>query len=416
MRFEYTLNQVALYTDRERVRSVGMPYIDLRPDFQRDYEAWDNKLRTRLVETAFLERAMNPVWLVPNTDADGEDIYEVLDGMHRCTTLINFLSGEFCINGRYLTSLPQEKYDGKFFKDLDRDDKEKVRNYSISFNLLDRSFREDMDKLQDQFDILNRSSRQLNHYEFNKPLYKPVYDIVKTAAHDFCCTAVHPSRTSKRGSVESDALHMLALTEPTVPRTISSVVAVTEDWMKTTFGTTKKSIDDNVARLGPVLEERYQRLCRYQADLAEGGAFEGTRDTLVAKMMVARCAAKYVNAAAFRRAIPKLAPAFRDILGRVDRIQKEELDCNHRNGTFQRRLMLHLDEVIDGVPSAPRRLFPKEMIEKKKAEQHDRCALCQETIAAGQNYEGDHIEAWGKGGDTTYDNLQVVHARCHRFR
>jgi len=165
-----SLSIINLRTNRETALAADQIYLNKSPDFQRLYEAWDDKLRTRFIESLLLNRATNPIWTVLNDENDSE---EILDGMHRITTALSFLNNEFAINKTYLLSLDQEEYNKKCFNDLRTDDKAKIRNYNFIFNKLDSSYRKDLNKLKDMYEILNRSSKTLNDYEFNKVILHP---------------------------------------------------------------------------------------------------------------------------------------------------------------------------------------------------------------------------------------------------
>ena len=160
-----TLSFVNLRSKNEIARQTNNTYLNTSPDFQRPYEAWDDEMKTRLIETIILGIAMNPIWTVPNND---EQCEEVLDGQHRLKTAFCFFNNEFALKGKYLLSLDTDKYNGKKFKDLEFNDQQKIRNYSFSFNKLDSSYKEDKNKLQAQMFLLNHSSIPLNNYETRK--------------------------------------------------------------------------------------------------------------------------------------------------------------------------------------------------------------------------------------------------------
>ena len=164
-----SLSIINLRTNKETAMAASQVFIDKSPDFQRCYEAWDDKLRTRFIESMLLNRATNPIWTVLNDDDECE---EILDGMHRITTALSFLNNEFSINKNYLLTLDGEQYHKKKFQDLNPDDKAKIRNYSFVFNKLDSTYRNDRNKLRDMYEILNRSSKTLTDYELFQDINK----------------------------------------------------------------------------------------------------------------------------------------------------------------------------------------------------------------------------------------------------
>ena len=94
------LSIINLRTNKETAIATNQIYINKNPDFQREYEAWDEKLKTRFIETILIGRAMNPIWTILNPDDNSE---EVLDGMHRLTTALDFLNNKFKLNSKYFT-------------------------------------------------------------------------------------------------------------------------------------------------------------------------------------------------------------------------------------------------------------------------------------------------------------------------
>ena len=176
------LSLVNLRIDKERAKTADQTYLNTQPDFQRAYEALDEKLKTKLIETILYGRAMNPIWTLLNPD-DKSD--EILDGMHRIRTATDFFSNKFKLNCKYLSDEYKDKYSKKSFDELSQDDQNKIRNYNFIFNPLDSTYRTDINKRQDMYEILNRSSKTLNEFEFNKVLYNPFYNIISEYKKEF---------------------------------------------------------------------------------------------------------------------------------------------------------------------------------------------------------------------------------------
>ena len=129
-----SLSVILLRVNKETAISSHQPYLNLNPSFQRKYEAWNDKLKTRFIETILIGRAMNPIWTILNEE-DGSD--EVLDGMHRLSTALSYLNNEFGLNKNYMTINNAEDYINKKFNQLTITDQSKIRVYSFIFNKLD---------------------------------------------------------------------------------------------------------------------------------------------------------------------------------------------------------------------------------------------------------------------------------------
>ena len=76
---------------------------------------------------------MNPIWTIFNPEENSE---EVLDGMHRLTTALDYFNDKFKLNSKYFTDeIRGNQYDKKYFKDLSKDDQQKIRNYKVRNSL-----------------------------------------------------------------------------------------------------------------------------------------------------------------------------------------------------------------------------------------------------------------------------------------
>ena len=64
------LSIINLRTNKETAFATNQIYINKNPDFQREYEAWDEKFKTRFIETILIGRAINPIWTILKPDED----------------------------------------------------------------------------------------------------------------------------------------------------------------------------------------------------------------------------------------------------------------------------------------------------------------------------------------------------------
>lgn len=412
----HNLGYIYSISNREYIinNDVGDPYLNIEPDFQRGYESWNDKLKTRLIETMLIGRAMNPIWTVFNEEEDSD---EVLDGMHRLTTALEFLSNNFKINGDYLSSLDKETYHSYSFKELSPDDKKKIRNYNFTFNKLDSSYKKDLNKLRDMYEILNRSSRTLNDFEFNKPLYNEFYDII-TSNKDKINKLSFIKGKDERGNVEEQLIDIIVLTQA-LPKNWSSITTLKNNWIDKNLGNTTESIsaylNDNKDNIVKLLCEITNIVSIYK----EYGLFSTDKriyntNYLAYKFIVARFLYHQQKniSAILKRHVKSLIEKFNKILFEED-IQLK-LGFKSKNAVYQRKLIDIIDNIYDDEFENIKRLFSSEMKLKKLAEQNNICPMCKKDIKEGDKYEGDHITAWTLGGKTEYENLQVVHQRCHR--
>ena len=413
-----SLSVVNLRTNKENALATNQVFLNKSPDFQRTYEAWEDKLKTRFIETIILNRATNPIWTVLNEEDDSE---EILDGMHRVTTALAYLNNEFAINKSYLLSLPPDKYNKVFFNDLDVTDKAKIRNYNFIFNKLDSSYRKDLNKLRDMYEILNRSSKTLTDYEFNKVILNPFYDIIIKHKDAFLKSNFFSKIKDSRGSIDTELIEMLVLTFD-LPNCWSSLNNLKEEWIKNKIGETSESVLHYISTNGELIENKMTFMAKiindfYQLNLFSENAKIFKKFFLPYKLIIARCC--YLinnNYALFNRISNIIIPnLLEQIL--VDDIQ-ERLQCNSRNATFQKNLIEKIDEIIENELKTEgiARKFTKKVISEKLVEQNHICPKCNIKIKESDDYEGDHIIPWTAGGKTLPCNLQVLHKRCHQLK
>lgn len=89
----------------------------LTPDFQRKDKSWDNDKRSRLIESFIMNIPIPPIFIY---EVDYNS-YEVMDGLQRLSTVINFLEDKFSLqnlekweelNGRRYSELPSKVKQG----------------------------------------------------------------------------------------------------------------------------------------------------------------------------------------------------------------------------------------------------------------------------------------------------------------
>jgi hypothetical protein len=411
-----TLAQIRMRSDRINAETSEDTWLNIRPSFQRDFEAWDDMMKTRLIETIILNRAMNPIWTVANEEDKSE---EVLDGMHRLMTSLSYLNNDFYLNKKYFTQLGEE-YDKKYFKNLNFDEKNNIKKYKFNINNLDTSFRKNPNKLKDMYEILNRSSKPLNDYEFNKVLYRSFYDLLIKKKMDFKKNKYCKNIKDSRGNMETELIDLLVLSE-NLPESWQSINDMRDKWLKNNLGITSESVYEYINKEESNINTKLDLILKYINLLDENNLFSNDKREfnnrfLPIKFIIVRCIYKINDISLFNRHLNNLIKLFTEEILSVD-IQ-DKLNCKSRNAVFQKKIINTIDEIIDKEIdiSNPnnKRIFPKKMIKEKLQNQNYICPLCNKNI--NDNYEGDHITSWTSGGQTTMCNLQVVHKRCHQLK
>lgn len=106
--------------------------IEIQPEYQRKDRIWDEKRKTRLIESILMglplpifyfgERIKNDNWIV-------------IDGLQRLTTIQDFMKGEFAL--KLDKESPLFHLNGKTFRDFDRKETRAIREYEITAYVID---------------------------------------------------------------------------------------------------------------------------------------------------------------------------------------------------------------------------------------------------------------------------------------
>ena len=407
-----SLSIINVRIDRERALAMGQIYINKNPDFQRNYDAWDDKLKTRFVETMLLGRAMNPIWTILNPEDNSE---EILDGMHRITTATDFLNNEFKLNSKYLSDDNAGKKG--YFKDLNFDDQQKIRNYNFIFNNLDSSYRTDINKRREMYEVLNRSSKTLNEFEFNKVLYNPFYDIISEYKDDFNNFF---NKVDRRGEIEMEIISFICLSDDLNKKSWCSMNSLMNDYLKNTIGETEETITNFLENNVEEIKNKLNFILKIINKLTEKNIFSKNKKRFNKyfypyKFVICRLCFKLKNISIFNRHIHDIIDDINKNILTVD-IQAD-LDCKSRNAVFQKKLIYKIDTIIDEHydknDPTNNRLFDKKTIGEKLIQQENKCNICECDLTNIQ-YEGDHIIKWCNRGKTEWSNLQVLCKSCHQ--
>jgi hypothetical protein len=407
-----SLSIMHLRTNPESAQAAHQVYTNLNPDFQRDYEAWTPKMKTRFIESMLLNRATNPIWTVFNSKNGSE---EVLDGKHRLTTALKFLNNEFALDDSFQV-LDPKGFSGKTFSELNDESKQKIRNYNFIVNKLDGSYRDNDEKLYDMYEILNSSSKALNKHELSKPIYKEFYKLIEQHENGFYNSPLYKSVKSVRGSIQCELIKILALSEERVAESFTSLNDLSEKWLTKKLTKKPETIAETLEKERDKYIDRLTRAKKYMDSYNDLELFNDIdyRSLQVPIFVIVTRSVGLIKLPLFNRHLNNLTEKFKkEIL--VSDLQ-ERLGCNAKNAEFQKKLIKEVDRIIiDEIGIVPeKRFFSKEDIANKLAEQENKCVLCKGTIGKQQHYDGDHIIPWVAGGSTSYDNCQVVHTKCHK--
>jgi hypothetical protein len=95
----------------ELVRRVRVGRIEIAPAYQRQFR-WNDQRQSRLIESLLLGIPVPPLFMATNVEADAGTSWEVVDGLQRLLSLVNFLGDDEAREIARLSDRPRLKLSG----------------------------------------------------------------------------------------------------------------------------------------------------------------------------------------------------------------------------------------------------------------------------------------------------------------
>lgn len=157
------------------VRELIMQYQDgdiEKPELQRKY-VWTKKAASRFIESLLLGLPVPSIFLA-NLES-GKRL--IIDGYQRIRTLVDYIdegiwSGDESVFRLSDTELINKRWRGKSFKELDEDDKRRLRNYSLHAIIFEQKQPQNDSGLYQVFERINTSGTPLNDQEIRNCVYQ----------------------------------------------------------------------------------------------------------------------------------------------------------------------------------------------------------------------------------------------------
>lgn len=125
--------------------------IELQPDFQRKDRIWKQDKKAKLIESILMGLPLPVFYFAVKPNGT----WIIVDGLQRITSVYDFMRGEFPLKDLKVLG---EKYDGLYFRDLERTQQRSIREYAITAYLID------MDKDTDNSNVLVELFHRINTY------------------------------------------------------------------------------------------------------------------------------------------------------------------------------------------------------------------------------------------------------------
>lgn len=125
--------------------------IELQPDFQRKDRIWKEDKKAKLIESILMGLPLPVFYFAVKPNGT----WIIVDGLQRITSVYDFMRGVFPLKDLKVLG---DKYDGLYFRDLERTQQRSIREYAITAYLID------MDKDTDNSNVLVELFHRINTY------------------------------------------------------------------------------------------------------------------------------------------------------------------------------------------------------------------------------------------------------------
>lgn len=116
------------------------------PAWHRTSDVWDQRRRSRFIETVLLDLPVPPIWLIGSMVAG-----ELVDGLQRLTALNMFLNGSLKL--KLLKELPE--YNGKTFHNLPSELRSKYLSHPVAYYMMKGKTPSGVDTAQRMYGLLH---------------------------------------------------------------------------------------------------------------------------------------------------------------------------------------------------------------------------------------------------------------------
>lgn len=380
--------------------------IQTNPEFQREF-VYSIEKSSRLIESALMKIPLPTIYC--SEEKSGKLL--VVDGQQRIMSFLNFIRNKYKLKGMAVFS----ELEGKYFKDLDDKLQNVVEETYIRTIVIDE---DSNDVKYEIFERLNQGAVTLKEQEIRNCVYRGYYNSMINQLAKNQNVAVMFKSENKRMSYQEKILRFFALID---------------------FGSYKQSMKIHL--------NNYMKAHQYDDEKQIQQDKEIFSKTLsIVKEVLgtdAFAAVDYDN----KKILNTFSATFYDsimiafslfdrnkLIAKSDIIRKEinykklyddeyHNACYASSGSRDRVLkriltIIHLISSIVGDDPFKKdsRTFDTYLKPQLAENQKSLCAICQNEILYVNEGEIDHIVPYSHGGQTKFENAQLVHKICNRHK
>ena len=384
--------------------------LDLQPKFQREY-VWKQRpeLPSRLIESLLLEIPIPPIYF--GKVAEGR--LEMIDGQQRLTTLVEFVTNKFPL--RKLHSMASLNH--KFFKDLTKQQQEKILDSPIRSIVIDAAGNTDL--RYEVFERLNRGSMTLNEQELRNCVYRgPFNDLLADLERDFYWRKAKGGDSPEGRFKEREIILRFFAFTNRLPSYTGNLKRFLSEYMGQYAPRQQQDLKAHATLFRQTMQNIYAVFGEKAARLYEVNprTNRGTWDTKFSVAAFDIQASALVNRSTAK--VQKAAEQIRELFLFTLLTDSEIQDAiSKRTGSTSQtkirwtKFRALVDPIIEDTHIEPRFFdfpFRKQLFDTSPV-----CKLCKNEIHSLDDSTVDHIFPYSKGGKTTPENAQLAHRGCN---
>jgi len=388
--------------------------LNLQPEFQR-YKLWDTKRESKLIESAFLEVPIPPLYLAEESDGK----YSVIDGQQRLWSFFDFFDGKLTLSGLLVLC----ELNSQNFKDLSKGAKSTLLKFTPHTIIIKKESHPDI-KFE-IFERFNTGAIKLNDQEIRNCIYRGAYnDLLKTLSEDKNFQFLLGLKEAHKRMIDRELiLRFFAFWhtpyikyDPPMKvflnREMENYRNLNEEEKNKMIKVFKRSIELTKTVFG---EKAFKRFILGNENDANGFWEERKINKALFDIIM------YIFTNYEKPQIVSYSDEIREELIWLmthdqDFINSITLSTNNKREVLIRfdKWHISLKEIV-GYPHKEPRSFSLNL-KKQFWDNNPVCALCGQQIQTIDDAELDHIDQYWRGGKTIPSNARLVHRYCNRHR